>query len=347
MNRTPSPRSYLKAPNRRDFLKLAMAGVAGLFLSKSTVVQAASDETQGRVIDNGVSLFTDPSFRSLATKTFWKDNILPIAEVTVGDDEPAYNRVWYAIRGGGYVHSGRIQPVNTRLNQPVKDLPITGALAEVTVPFTDAHWKPTRDYPVAYRFYYETTHWVVGLATAEDGTPWYRIQDDKWDITYYAPAQHLRIIPSDELTPFSPEVPAAAKRIEVRTAEQMVVAYERERVVFVTRAATGAKFSNGNFATPPGRHSTFHKRPHRHMAAGNLAYNGYDLPGVPWVSYITKSGISFHGTYWHNDYGRPRSHGCINLTPKAAKWIYRWTLPVVPPGEHAVYEDFGTIVDVV
>ncbi|MEJ2353252.1 MAG: L,D-transpeptidase, partial [Anaerolineales bacterium] len=59
------------------------------------------------------------------------------------------------------------------------------------------------------------------------------------------------------------------------------------------------------------------------------------------------SGIAFHGTYWHNDYGRPRSHGCINLTSRAAKWIYRWTLPVVPPDQQRVYEDFGTRVDVI
>jgi len=52
------------------------------------------------------------------------------------------------------------------------------------------------------------------------------------------------------------------------------------------------------------------------MARGNLAANGYDLPGVPWNSYITEEGIAFHGTYWHNNFGKPRSHGCINLTPR-------------------------------
>jgi lipoprotein-anchoring transpeptidase ErfK/SrfK len=83
------------------------------------------------------------------------------------------------------------------------------------------------------------------------------------------------------------------------------------------------------------------------MAAGDIASNGYDLPGVPWICYITEKGISFHGTYWHNDYGRPRSHGCINLTPAAAKWLFRWTLPIVPADSQDVYEDFGTQVDVV
>lgn len=63
------------------------------------------------------------------------------------------------------------------------------------------------------------------------------------------------------------------------------------------------------------------------MAAGDLAASGFDLPGVPWVQYITKSGISFHGTFWHNDYGRPRSqrlHQPVLLRRKMA-------LPLVFP----------------
>jgi len=84
------------------------------------------------------------------------------------------------------------------------------------------------------------------------------------------------------------------------------------------------------------------------MADGDWVATGtYDLPGVPWVTYLTKSGISFHGTYWHNDFGRPRSHGCINVTCDAARWIYRWTLPEVPLYKDYQAESFGTRVDVI
>jgi lipoprotein-anchoring transpeptidase ErfK/SrfK len=67
------------------------------------------------------------------------------------------------------------------------------------------------------------------------------------------------------------------------------------------------------------------------MADGDFAAPAsYDLPGVPWVSYLTDSGISFHGTYWHNDFGKPRSHGCINLPTPSARWVYLWTRPTYP-----------------
>jgi lipoprotein-anchoring transpeptidase ErfK/SrfK len=83
------------------------------------------------------------------------------------------------------------------------------------------------------------------------------------------------------------------------------------------------------------------------MAAGDVASNGYDLPGVPWICYITESGIALHGTFWHNDFGKVRSHGCVNLTPQAARWVYRWAQPYAPHDEEQVYEKNGTPVDVI
>jgi hypothetical protein len=319
--------------SRRDFLKLSGLGLAsfGLWPSMRPQIQPRQQlsNQQGRVIYDSIHTFDIPSFSGKITRQYWTDTIIPITEVTIGDNEPDYNRVWYRIGSEGYAHSGGIQPVKTLLQEPIADIPEGGQLSEVSVPYTDARWKADPERDAAYRFYYETTHWVTGLLYDERGTPWYRILDDKWELTFFVPAQHLRLIPNSELQTLSPQVPAEAKRLEVRTAEQVVVAYEWDRPVFMARAATGAEFSNGRFYTPAGRHYTFHKRPSRHMAAGNLAYNGYDLPGVPWICYITEK-------------------GGINLTSQAAKWIYRWTLPVVPPHEQRTYELFGgTRVDVI
>jgi len=56
-----------------------------------------------------------------------------------------------------------------------------------------------------------------------------------------------------------------------------------------------------------------------------------------------------HSTYWHNDYGTPKSHGCLNLRPEDAQWLFRWTAPVVPyaPGDITVqWANRGTLVDI-
>lgn len=332
---------------RRSFLKLSTMGLLGLVWPRGkSRIQIALPDQFGRVIPPKLSLFRQPSFSSQVVGEFLSDSLITISHVTIGDHEPEYNRVWYRIGHQGFVHSGMVQPVQALLNEPQAAVNAGPRLAEVTVPFTDARYRPGEGYGFAYRLYYETTHWIDKLVEDRVGSFWYRVREDKWDLVYYVQAAHLRVIPDEELQPSKQDVPDGAKRIEINLEKQMVIAYEWERPVFMSRIASGAKFSNGTFSTPAGTHMTFHKRPSRHMAAGNLAANGYDLPGVPWVSYFTERGVAFHGTYWHNDYGRPRSHGCVNMSSQAAKWVYLWTNPPVPPGEERLYEKSGTRVDV-
>jgi lipoprotein-anchoring transpeptidase ErfK/SrfK len=302
---------------------------------------------QGRVLDATVEVYDIPSFSGTHITQYWRDFVLPITGLTIGKSEDSFNRVWYKVGDEAYVHSGSLQPVLTITNPVRADIPPGGTLAEVTVPFTDAHWDPGQQKPVAYRYYYATTYWVMELVQDDEGNPWYGVRDDKWEYMYYVPASHLRFVPASEIQAISPEVPPGMKRIEVHVPEQVMIAFEYDQPVFMARIASGAVFSNGNYSTPVGSHTIFHKRASRHMARGNLAENGYDLPGVPWNSYITEDGIAFHGTYWHNNFGRPRSHGCINLTPQAAKWVYLWTKPDAPADQEDVYKKAGTRVDVI
>ena len=337
---------------RRDFLKLAGLSAATLFGLNPTETRAAHGlfpAQEGRVAANGTQLFEKPDFNSVPTKEHWQDSIIPINGIEISPDKNAYNRVWYKIGEEGYAYSGDIQPVQTRLNNPIRYHPETGSLAEVSVPYTDARKFPNNESKHIYRLYYETTHWIVETITDEKAQiNWYKLRDDKWqDKYYYVLASHLRIIPQKELTPISPEVPNYEKRIDVHLKQQLLIAYEKEQVIFATRASTGSLRWDGSYYTPQGIFKTFYKRPSRHMANGNLARNGYDLPGVPWVLYITESGISFHGTYWHNDFGYPHSHGCINLSVQSAKWLYRWTLPQVGLDKEYIYGFEGTQVRIV
>lgn len=302
---------------------------------------------QGRVLQATTDVYDAPSFGARRVNQYWQDFVLPITGLTVGKYEDSFNMVWYKVGDEGYVHSGSLQPVLTITNQVRTVIPPGGTLAEVTVPFTDAHWDPGQQEPVAYRFYYATTYWVMELVQDDAGNHWYGVRDDKWEYMYYVPATHLRLIPAAEIQPISAKVPIDMKRIEVHVPEQVMIAYEYDQPVFMARLASGAVFSNGDYSTPIGSHQIFHKRASRHMARGNLAANGYDLPGVPWNSYITEDGIAFHGTYWHNNFGRPRSHGCINLTPQAAKWVYLWTSPEAPADQEDVYKKTGTNVEVI
>ncbi len=362
----------MTAFSRRDFLKLSGLGLLGVSLPlryaqsgllpgtllPETRITWAPDAParspddpeiqQGRVTARLIWLFDQPSFNARRVGLFWRDSIISITGVVISQDEGDYNRVWYEIGSDGYAYSGTLQPVRTLLNAPALSVPVTGALAEVTVPYTDAHEKPDRNTRAAYRMYYGTAHWVMSAATsAYDSRIWYQVLDDKWNLLYYAQGEHLRFIQQEELAPLSPDVPMAEKKIQVRLDDQLVLAYENNQPVFATRAATGAALFTGTYTTPTGHFMTYHKRPTRHMANGDLTSSGYDLPGVPWVMYFTESGLSLHGTYWHNDFGHPKSHGCVNLSIEAARWLFRWSTPAVKFDKQYAYEPTGTALEIV
>jgi hypothetical protein len=348
-------RLFENALTRRDFLKISVDGMLsaallpGLNALKKDPSLADREDipSLGRVTDNNAGLFDQPSILSKQLKTYYKDIILPISAVTVGDDEDSYNRVWYRVNDEGYVPSGKVQPVEVKLNDPDFNILPEGRLAKVTVPFSDSIEDYQHPGSVIYRLYYGTTYWVVKALMDDARQAWYMLKDDYFKQYYYVNARHLHLFTPDEIEPISPDIPRDQKRIEVRLEDQVAIAYEKDQPVFVSRVATGAEWKHGVFYTPPGRHFIHHKRPSRHMTSGSPENPvGYDLPGVPWVSYINDKGISFHGTYWHNDFGHPRSHGCINLPISSAQWVFRWTLPVVSFGQDLVWTDPGTRVDI-
>jgi len=349
--------SYLQSLSRREFLKLSGSALLGLFTLpfvgqglRLNKLEAPAEFTlpYGRVTADKIDGFDKPSFRAGLKQSYWKDLVLPITGVALGDEESGHNRVWYQVNGESYVHSGDVQPVDIQTNPVVEPLNPAGQLAVVTVPFTDAVWNLRQQEFLAYRLYYGTAHWVFDTVEDRSGKKWYRINDDKWKITYYVNATHLHLVTAEEVEPLSPAVPQEEKRLEIRLPEQVVIAYEANQPVWMARTATGARFRDGDYRTPSGTYMTNRKRPSRHMAAGDGAdANSYDLPGVPWVCYLLENGISFHGTFWHNNFGRPRSHGCVNLTPQHAQWVYRWANPVVPLTTMTAIEKTGTMVDVI
>jgi len=143
----------------------------------------------------------------------------------------------------------------------------------------------------------------------------------------------MRVIQPEELAPISPDVPWEAKRIEVNLLDQKLTAYEGDEVVLHTLVSTGIPNMNlpGQIptATPKGRFNIEVKMPSKHMGDGDLTDDifAYELPGVPWNCFFHETGVATHGTYWHQNYGRKMSHGCVNMTPEEAKWLFRWTFP--------------------
>ena len=111
------------------------------------------------------------------------------------------------------------------------------------------------------------------------------------------------------------------KWVNINLTQQVVTAYDGGTPLRVTLASTGTK----KHPTEVGVWKIFYKLPKQDMDGGSLAAGDYyNLKDVPYPQYFHKSGEGLHGTYWHDDFGRPHSHGCVNLSTPMASWFYGW-----------------------
>jgi lipoprotein-anchoring transpeptidase ErfK/SrfK len=242
----------------------------------------------------------------------------------------------------GYVYSPNIQPVYNKPNVPMNTIPETpagkGFWAEITVPYVDLRLErdpcaPWLNEAPFRRLYYSQVMWIDDMRTGDDGQVLYRVNEKYGNCgdIFWAAAEGFRPITEEEMLPIHPD--AAEKRIVVSLSFQTLSCYEGNDEVFFTRVSTGAKFNAAGeavdaWSTPIGVHTPWRKVISIHMAGGSTGA-GYDTPGIAWTTIFDPKGAAIHSTFWHNDFGTARSHGCVNCLPEDAKWIFRWASPTV------------------
>ncbi|HEU5074407.1 MAG TPA: L,D-transpeptidase, partial [Polyangiaceae bacterium] len=174
------------------------------------------------------------------------------------------------------------------------------------------------------------------------GQLWFRVGPNQW----------LR---ARDLAYASETAPPAGLRpherwIDVDLERQVLTAYAGTTAVLTTLISSGRGSGDAENATPKGEHRIWVKL--RSSDMDNLenpeASRYYAIQSVPWVMYFMK-GYGLHGAFWHHDFGQVRSHGCVNLSPLDAHWLFHWTSPHVPAGWTAVFPteyERGTLVRV-
>lgn len=344
---------------RRDFLKLGalamsaspalLRGAAIPTLQSQITIPFPPTEGEGdygklmRVAIREVDLRARPNDSAEIVGKRYRDQVVHVYyELEPSDAPKYYNKLWYRV-WGGYLHSATLQPVEIHFNPPLRTIREGGQLAEVTVPYTQSYrYDRYAGWQVEYRLYYQTTHWITGIAEGPDGEAWYQLTDELQPWDYLVPTAHLRPIPDSELAPLSADLPPEDKRIEVNLASQTLTAFEKDQEVFTARISSGIPRStttnNIPTATPKGNFRIYSKMPSKHMGdgrlmRGDLDLEAYELVGVPWTMFFHKleTGYALHGTYWHNNFGWQMSHGCVNMRNAEAKWLFRWTTPVSEP----------------
>ena len=375
----------IKNVSRRDFLKLTGLGLGAFvlkphqflayerFSTPQRLPQFLTSEIIGRVVDPDIDLRNAPTNDPGLNTSIGKlpaDTLVEWGREVVGRVVGGLNNQKYVETPQGYIYSSVLQPTRYLPNTPITEMPqgVLGFWAEVTVPYVNlAHEgniaSPWLQDHITYNFpprlYYGQVVWIDQVRTG-NGFAEYRWNEDAphgygygaYGEVYWADGSAFKILTDADVAPISPDVDPNDKRIEVDLDYQILSCYEGNTEVFFCQIASGLKYDpltgevSNKLATPVGNLLTHWKIISLNMTAGSFQ-SGYSTPAVPWSTMVSGDGIAIHGAFWHNAFGEKRSHGCVNVTPEDAKWIFRWTTPVVPllQSEMRVsLPDHGTIV---
>ena len=248
------------------------------------------------------------------------DRLRQGTEVTIYEDTTYNGEVWYRIGENRWVHSAwvHVSSSRPRAGTPVDRTAATEAsglpLGWVVAPILNVRAKPgvSSDNPPIDEVHYKDVVPILEEKTVGGGR-WYRIGQDRWvyggwvGVARYKPRPAA--IRSDELW------------VGVNLREQTLVAYEGDKPVFATLVATGLPQT----PTVQGIFRTWLRLKWGKMSGGSYATGGfYYLEDVTWTCYFYQ-GYALHAAYWHDAFGRPRSHGCVNMSPHDAWWVFQWS----------------------
>lgn len=294
----------------------------------------------------GASGFRDPEHAEEETPEADLDPGFAVAivdEVTVRGERWARTRhgLWVALRELNLVRPLTLQGAAVGDGGAVD-------VAWVLVDRAPAYSEPKLSKPSGVHMRFERVRWREERAAA--GGALVRVSDDgaapEWmrarDLAHPTVADPPEEVGGKE---------ARARWIDVDLATQTLLAYDGARPVYAALVSTGRGPQGSETATPVGVHRIWAK-----LAASTMSNLGdeeaesrYSIEDVPYVQFFAK-GVALHGAFWHHSFGARHSHGCVNLAPVDARWLFEFTAPQMPEGWTAVLPagatDMGTVVRV-
>ena len=341
--------------SRRDFLKLAGLGLGTLAFRQPALKtvpllpQFPQADFLGRVAVTpnfySTQLKSQPNENAPALRNVGQDEVVVWLRDVIGTNVSGRSNMRWAQTPDGFIYATDLQPVRNLPNAPLTASPPgkAGFWGEVTVPYVDLLLQGGAISPgVKYdletnqpiRLYYGQVVWLDQVGAGPDGAVLYRVNEDAghgygYGDLFYADGAAFHPLTDEDVAPINPHVDPATKKIVVDATpgHQVLSCFEGNTEVYFCRVSTGY---GEKFSTPTGDQAISWKIFSIHMAANTGSDSGYDTMAVPWpVFFNTNAGAAIHGTFWHNDFGVRRSHGCVNVSPADAKWIFRWTSPSI------------------
>jgi uncharacterized protein YraI len=241
------------------------------------------------------------------------------AEVTIYDEQPAAGVPWYRIGVDRWVHSGWVRILPAELAEQMRASVTSGLtlpVGWVVSASLNVRARPgvSPDNPPIDEVLHNQRLDILESRTV-DGARWYRIGEERWVLGQWVAAALPKTRPAS--------IRANERWVGINLGQQTAVAYEGDTPVYAAMVATGLPRT----PTVQGVFRTWLRLSTGKMSGGSAATGGYYyLEGVTWTCYFY-SGYALHTAYWHDAFGRPRSHGCVNFSPYDAWWLFQWSAP--------------------
>lgn len=271
--------------------------------------------TYAYVITDNVPVYSDPAqamlgippVRSLGSGYLW---------VSLADIEPVSRNgeQWYRINDSEYVRGSSLAIYKpsafrgvTLANNP--EHPLAWLVYSVRASSAPGE-TPAKDAPLLTRY----TQVTIFEEQQVGDWMWYRVGESQWI--------EQRKVGLVRVSPRPEGVGPTDKWIDVNLFEQTLAAYEGDRLMYATLVSTGLP----QWKTETGLFRIWVKVKLAKMSGREGFADYYYLEDVPWTMYFNGS-FALHTAYWHDRFGFPHSHGCVNLTPADAQWLFDWTAP--------------------
>lgn len=270
---------------------------------RAELLGGTPDFTYARVPRGGVVAYATPSTDAAVVERFHRDD-----ELAFRNDPLLLASGWLERPAGGFVPAAAVRV------------------------FEASAFAGWQEPPPRFAFVREAT-----TLTHEDGTTEPAPRYARFPVvaltrdTVHVPGGSLprRALRFGSAAPRPVRVPPGARWVHVDLAQQILTAYEGDRLVFATLVSTGRRAGT----TRPGFFEVRRKITYTQMRGGGR--DPYSVEGVPWVLYFDGA-VALHGAFWHDGFGTVRSHGCVNLSPADARFVFDFAPPELPPGWRSV-----------
>jgi hypothetical protein len=269
------------------------------------------DDIQYAYIEDNANVYPEPSTAAPPVRNVG----VGFLYLTISGEMEVDGQHWYIINAGEYVLAKDIRLVDysafrgTEVHaQPERPF---GWVVLKVVPSDAPGDEPNPIFSELPRY---TFLEVFDAETAEDGWIWYDIGAGRW-----IKQTHVSLV---DLSPPPAAVGAGDYWVEVDLYEQTMAAYEGERMVFASLVSSGLN----RWATQEGLYQVWDRWLETKMSGAEGKVDYYFIEDVPHTMYFDlPNQIALHGAYWHDRFGYKHSHGCVNMPPRAAEWVYNWS----------------------